>query len=83
MNCLVELSNLGEFYRVSLPYLRLIPNLTLPALLLIDPAEREIESSGVKLEKGIALANGLPIVEIGLQFGTILEKAIGESEETK
>ena len=83
VNCLVELSNLGEFYRVSLPYLRLIPNLTLPALLLIDPAEREIESSGVKLEKGIALANGLPIVEIGLQFGTILEKAIEESEETK
>ena len=83
VNCLVELSKLGEFYRASLPYLGTITNLPLPALLLIDPAGREIESSGVKLEKGIALANGLPIVEIGLQFGAILEKAINESEETK
>jgi hypothetical protein len=83
VNCLCELKHLGEFYLSSLPYLSIIPNLPLPALLLIDPADREIESSGVKLEKGIALANGLPIVEIGLQFGTILEKAIKESEETK
>ena len=83
VNCLGELNHLGEFYRASLPYLGTTTNLPLPALLLIDPADREIESSGVKLEKGIALANGLPIVEIGLQFGTILEKAIKESEETK
>ena len=80
VNCLGELNHLGEFYRASLPYLGTIPNLPLPALLLIDPIGREIESDGVKLEKGIALANGLPIVEIGLQFGTILEKAIEESE---
>ena len=80
VNCIGELNRLGEFYRSSLSYLGMIPNLPLPALLLIDPIGREIESDGVKLEKGIALANGLPIVEIGLQFGTILEKAIRESD---
>ena len=80
VNCIGELNHLGEFYRSSLPYLRLNQNIPLPALLLIDPADREIESAGVKLEKGIALANSLPIVCIGYEFGTMLEKAIAESE---
>lgn len=80
VNCIGELNHLGEFYRASLSYLGMIPNLPLPALLLIDPIGRKIKSDGVKLEKGIALANGLPIVEIGLQFGIILEKAIQKSE---
>lgn len=80
VNCIGELNHLGEFYRASLSYLDTIPNMPLPALLLIDTADREIESAGVKLEKGIALANGLPIVCIGYDFGAILEKAIRESE---
>ena len=80
VNCIGELNRLGEFYRSSLSYLGMIPNLPLPALLLIDPIGREIDSDGVKLEKGIALANGLPLVCIGYDFGTILEKAIQESE---
>lgn len=80
VNCIGELNRLGEFYRASLPYLRLNQNIPLPALLLIDPADREIESAGVKLEKGIALANGLPLVCLGYEFVTILEKAIKESE---
>lgn len=80
VNCIGELNHLGEFYRASISYLGMIPNLPLPALLLIDPIGREIESDGVKLEKGIALANGLPIGRISATFGTILEKAIQESE---
>lgn len=83
VNCLCELNRLGEFYRASLSYLGTIPNLPLPALLLIDPAGREIESAGVKLEKGIALANGLPIVEIGIYFRYILEDALKKSEVEK
>ena len=80
VNCIGELNRLGEFYRASLSYLGMIPNLPLPALLLIDPIGREIESDGVKLEKGIALANGLPIVEIGIFFRYILEDALKKSE---
>lgn len=79
VHCLGMLNKLGELYRATLWFLNK-GDFVLPALLLIDPEERKIESRGVKLEKGIALANGLPIVEIGLQFGTILEKSIKESE---
>lgn len=79
VNCIGELKHLGEFYRAEVSYLSIVKTLPFPALLLIDPIGREIESDGVKLEKGIALANGLPIVCIGDDFGTILEKAIKEA----
>lgn len=83
VNCIGELNRLGEFYRAEVSYLSIVKTLPLPALLLIDPIGREIESDGVKLEKGIALANGLPIVEIGIYFRYILEDALKKSEETK
>lgn len=79
------INQLGVFYRASLlPYLGIIPKLPLPALLLIDPLERPIESRGVKLEKGIALANGIPVVQFAMKgWNETLEHAIRESEETK
>lgn len=78
------INQLGAFYRASLPYLGIIPKLPLPALLLIDPIERPLESRGVKLEKGIALANGIPVVQFAMKgWNETLEHAIRESEETK
>lgn len=80
VNCIGELNHLGEFYRASVSYIGTVKNLPLPALLLIDPIGRKIKSDGVKLEKGIALANGLPIVEIGIYFRYMLEDALKKSE---
>lgn len=83
VNCIGELNRLGEFYRAELPYLSIVNGLPLPAMLIIDPVGRKINSDGVKLEKGIALANGLHVVEIGIFFRYMLEKAIKESEVEK
>jgi len=80
VNCIGELNRLGEFYRASVSYLPIVNDLPLAAMLIIDPVGRKIASDGVKLEKGIALANGLPVVEIEGNFKTMLEKAIKESE---
>lgn len=80
VNCIGMLNKLGDFYRASLPYLSIVNNLPLAAMLIIDPAGRKIKSDGLMLEKGIALANGLPVVEIEGNFKTMLEEAIKESE---
>jgi hypothetical protein len=78
--CLGILNKLGELYRAELQFLNKA-ELTLPALLLIDPEERKIESRGVKLEKGIALANGMPIIQMAQpEWAFVLENAIKESE---
>ena len=80
VSCLGVLNDLGELYRASLTFLGSGLDLPLPALMLIDPEGREIESVGVKLEKGIALANGLPIVAMGgtANWKETLENAIEE-----
>ena len=80
VNCIGMLNRLGEFYRASVSYLPIVNDLPLAAMLIIDPVGRKINSDGVKLEKGIALANGLPVVEMGVDFRYMLEKAIAESE---
>jgi hypothetical protein len=80
VNCIGELNRLGEFYRASLHFLPIVTGLPLAGLLLIDPIGREIESDGVKLEKGIALANGLPVVQMFGDWKNILKSAIEESE---
>ena len=80
VNCIGELNRLGDFYRASVSYLPIVNDLPLAAMLIIDPVGREIESDGVKLEKGIALANGLPIVQMFGDWKNILKSAIEESE---
>jgi len=80
VNCMGILRKFGEFYISSLYFLGNGIPLPLPALLLIDPIGREIESDGVKLEKGIALANGLPVVQMFGDWKNILKSAIKESE---
>lgn len=78
VHCLVLLKKLGDLYIAELAFLNKA-ELALPALLLIDPEERKIESRGVKLEKGIALANGMPIIQMAQpEWAFVLENAIKE-----
>ena len=84
-NDLSILNRLCSFYVSALSTMNLFPtaNIPLPALLLIDPPGRSIESRGVKLEKAIALANGIPICQINHEFETILTNAIKEISNGK
>lgn len=79
-NDLGILNRLCSFYVSAISTMNLFPtaNIPLPCLLLIDPEKRPIESRGVKLEKAIALANGIPINQINPEFETILNNAIKE-----
>ena len=81
-NDLAILNRLASFYVTAVTTMNLFPdaNIPLPCLLLIDPEKRPIESRGVKLEKAIALANGIPTYPINPEFETILTNAIKEIE---
>ena len=76
------LNRLGNFYVSAMNTMHLFPDATipLPFLLHIDPEKRPIESRGVKLEKAIALANGIPTCTINPDFYPILNNAIKEIE---
>ena len=80
VRCLGMINQLGAFYRASLSYYGLIKGLPLAAILLIDPKGRPVESRGVKLEKGIALANGISVVQMCGDWENTLLCAISERE---
>ena len=84
-NDLAILNRLASFYVSAVTIMNLFPdaNIPLPTLMHIDPKGRPIESRGVKLEKAIALANGIPTVTINPEFETILNNAIKEIENGK